>query len=305
MSKQLPNISLKIFSENINDEINVASIDCVAVQRFATHDIDKLLSFVISKHPMAKFPREQTPQKIPASFSFSEITAMGGFMDHAFNQRPSDTEILEYERAYSKFSDKVKKYFDHLPAILELPYRQILINIHIKNTGSVPAEDVLIEIEAVGGIRVHSQALKVDYDFPKAPAPPMPRAMALAAQNGMGMPIPEFRPPYMPNVSLPDPEDFHWREKLKETQWRFGSLKCARFRHEKSWNLKLWVIIPSSNDGGTGALKITARAGNLPTSVTAVLPVKASSRDVGLWEIAQASNLPERVMKTLEILQET
>ena len=73
-------------------------------------------------------------------------------------KKPTDDEIDEYKNVlYPRWVDNLKTFYEKLPLCLGLPSCHYEIEIELSNAGSVPAEHVVLEIEAMGGLVMTNQ----------------------------------------------------------------------------------------------------------------------------------------------------
>src|SRR3954468_1923851 len=92
--------------------------------------------------------------------------------------QPTATEIEKYQIAYAEFTKRLGTYFRRLSLHLGGPSRQQEFSIILTNNGQAPAENLLLEITALGGLLLAEKISGLpSLKFPKAPVPPAPRSV--------------------------------------------------------------------------------------------------------------------------------
>lgn len=199
---------------------------------------------------------------------------------------PSKREIARYnDEEYPSWEEQTKSVLQSLPAYLESQAEQTTIFFAIGNQGSVPAENVIVEFEAVGGILLASRAEIEEREsltevvLPDPPQPPQGTwtqssviyAAALQSQPIWPLPshIPDRLYPAAPNPPR-DRNRFHWKTE-EPTKHVF---ECDEYRHQGQ-NEIFRLTLAASREGAAenGAIKCTVTARNMPRPVCRTIRV--------------------------------
>ncbi len=145
--------------------------------------IEELLAMARMCHPIATDfgPKVRIHSSdIPDTLASVDILGGNKARVEFTYQAPSQEEIAKYqETEYPAWEDKLKSLFKKLAALLEPSSRRANIVFIVDNNGSLPAENVLVEFEALGGI-VFEPATRHERDnknlgevsLPTPPKPP-------------------------------------------------------------------------------------------------------------------------------------
>lgn len=251
-----------------------------------------------------KTPNEQTIQSIitdlcgifPKKENFSEELATdidGLRFDKLLNMssitslntkntqeiKPTQNDINTYHQEYDSWIAKFKSVLELSKNKFKNAILQFDVEFELINDGNGPAGDVIIQIQAIGGLlllppeEAHETSSwgRESLDFPQRPTPPKRKYIDLhpvAKQFGLGnniIPrIPSLRQPEPPR----EPDVFYWEPaypNLPTTTWKFS---CVEFRHKLNPEpFVLPLIVPESGVSRDLRVEITIYARQLPSPI--------------------------------------
>ncbi len=202
---------------------------------------------------------------------------------------PSEAAITRYrEEAYPRWLDGVRSFLTEVHASLSAPHRYAAFSILLANTGTVPADGLLVEIEAMGGLLLAERSRTIEAERPTLalPAPPEPPAWRMVARSGLLSDVigtmtraqaAEVIPPFpLHDLHRPerDPHTFYWRDRPGEEPTARWGFQCQEFRHGGSKIFNVVVVAPPALGSDSGAVRFTASARKLPRQVKHVVPVR-------------------------------
>jgi hypothetical protein len=219
---------------------------------------------------------------------------------------PSDDEISNYQNTeYPDWIEKVKEFFTSLPKQLENPTRNASFSISIFNNGNVPAENIIVEFKALGGIflKPHiedDEAINqnVNLHFPSPLEPP--RGRWIKQKSSILSMRDHYRDlttatahlgPYhdtilkdFPGPPIPKERDinaFYWKNGKPSMPVKSWSFECKEFRHKigpESFELTV-LIPPFENAIEKGAVECSISARNLPKPLKVHIKLEISYAD--------------------------
>lgn len=265
--------------------INIITYDALSDKK-----ISDFLSQAQKKYPcVTEFETPKPTNKInhPAHIM------LGGTAKY---QPPSEERIREYtEEKYPQWLDSIKSYFEKLHTIIEFSTRQSELSFKILNSGSVPAENTIIEFMTVGGLLFFPAISKEElgeekeiHEFPRPPSPPKGKWVQynglfdminnlqgsnLLSHPGHTMDYPDLSLPFSPIQR--DRNVFYWKEGKPiglEKKWVY---ECKEFMHQVEPEIfSLNLMVPTNGNPTQGAVKCLVTASNLPAPVRKTLPIK-------------------------------
>lgn len=217
---------------------------------------------------------------------------IGAFVDVDW-QPPAPDAIAEYRARHAAWGNAVRDRLRGLHSLLPGTRGMIRMLWSLANTGTVPAEGLIVEIEALGGLcLVEVSALpslkERSTAFPATPPPPewkpvsrvIDRMGSLQSMlkvmsegyDSRGLASFEIPTPRVPHMrGSPDDRDsqsFYWRDKPSKMLSRRWEYECAEFRHGRAAEVFEAVLLaPMNMAGGSGAVRFRASARNLPTAL--------------------------------------
>jgi hypothetical protein len=174
----------------------------------------------------------------------------------------------------------------------------------LENTGIVPAEGLLVEIEALGGLLLAEEKPNAERAPLALPEPPEPPAWRMVSRGSLLSDlVGTVARAQAAEVSLPyplhdlhraerDPHAFYWRDgRGKELTARWSFL-CQELRHGRSPAIfDMVVVAPLELATGNGAIRFKASARNLPRQVEHTVQVRID-RQMGDTETEVEALMP-------------
>lgn len=199
---------------------------------------------------------------------------------------PTQSDIKNYHQQYNLWKEKFKSTIASSNDVIKNSIVTLDVGFKLANEGSAPAEDVRINIKAVGGILIlpenddsenspwadASSSGRESLDFPPPPIPPKKRYVdshttVLPHHMGLGRVVSALHH----SLSLPpvrEIDEFYWETtspKGPQAEW---TLLCNEFRHQlppASFNLTL--MVPESGLSGEVKLEISVYSRQLPNPI--------------------------------------
>lgn len=281
----------------------------------SSEQIEGLLAMARKRHPIATDFGVDTPARPPTALgklvSSNMLTGYGGYEWHEWKyQAPSKEEIAKYkETEYPAWEAKLESLFQELAARLEFPTRRATVVFIVDNKGSVPAENLAVEFEALGGI-FFEPAAEDDKDkenlkeifLPAPPKPPngawvrKPRATDFSSTRSLSVELAtaaardaslspflrstsgllsDYTVPRLPVMPPPrDRNEFYWKNRKSSKHTDRWTFECAEFRHQvHSEHFRLPLLISRKDQSDKGVINCTITAKNLPEPMYLVVPV--------------------------------
>jgi hypothetical protein len=205
-------------------------------------------------------------------------------------KEPSASAIADYGRRYAAWLGAVRVHLGRLHRSLPQTRPRLDVRWVLGNAGTVPAEGVIVDIEAMGGVALADSRSPPKEASPYLPEPPIPPAWEMsptALHEMIGLQA-AFRAA-QPNLRLPldvvgfrnhgrsepvrDPYAFYRRGRPVRTLSRRWSFECSELRHGGDpKTFEATALTVGSSDGGVLRFRVSAR--NMPVPIEAVLPVR-------------------------------
>jgi hypothetical protein len=147
LERSVPQIELTVRN---SDKEAVASMAVVVTtyEEFSEKKLQKLVSSAAKRSPIVKEFREGPFSKmlhLPSASLYGQVETK--------YCPPSQEEITQYtDKQYPEWLDSVRKFFVKLPQNKEYPGRHVTISFILSNSGTVPATNLLVRFEALGGL---------------------------------------------------------------------------------------------------------------------------------------------------------
>ena len=205
-------------------------------------------------------------------------------------KEPSAAAIANYSKQCNAWLKAVRVHFGRLHRVLPQARRQVSVSWSLENVGIVPAEGIIIDIEASGGIALLDPAspLKmISPDLPEPPDPPVWETSRSAlgmlshfdaafrtdpSQYGLRLDLMAIMRHSGNQVSVRDPCTFYRRGGPAKALSRRWAFECREFRHGREPEpFETIAITVGSSD--SGVLRFRASARNLPIPAETLLPV--------------------------------
>lgn len=171
LKKTTPEISIALFN---SEDTQVKELDesILTVEAFSDSKVAEYLKLATDKYPM-----ENNFSKASESSRHSHASFENIYHSMMTYHPPSQQEILRYQNEkYPEWAAEMKEFIKLLPSKLEK--RCFEFHIHICNVGRVPAENVLVEFRALGGLLIAppskdgDEGQNIKLAFPLPPPPP-------------------------------------------------------------------------------------------------------------------------------------
>lgn len=279
--------------------------------------IDALLSEVQQRCPPAtSFDRQQprtTDPLLDAAAALNRLSIFKAFQLNSVYEPATEEEIKRYKTsAYPEWLASVRTALGSLHDSLEKRTKWPTVLASASNTGTRPATDVLLQIQAQGAFTLldteaengdeedeerEGQEAHVPENFalPLPPEPPRGKMKTLdpldlyrqfsrdmhATARVLPVNIPRFAP------ARPRRSDaFYWRE------GRHGwvdlmEIECASWRHGQEPVVFRVQVRPKQPPEVSGVIKLSVHASNITTPTTSMLPVRITIVDGSTFEEAR------------------
>lgn len=275
-----------------NDEpVNSITITAYKFNKLQHSHIEELVHKAMLKYPMrSDFSVEKPTNSLP--HLLSSIYSL---------QEPSPESISKYTKdQYPSWVETVRKFFEELATNLELCRRHTKAVIAVSNEGSVPAENVIVELTCQSGLQLRyltKEAKTEQLKKIRLPTPPRPpeakiinfaeqlRQMTMGHQGILGQ-----NHSHLASVFQREAHDKHafyfkpHRPPRYSNDWMY---ECDEFRHQvepENFNLTLFVPPELTTQKASLHCRITAK--NLPSPSTLIIPVKIAYEDGDTMAIA-------------------
>lgn len=264
LEKQGPAIGLRL-----EDDANSITWTLTFYPPLSNHFIEGVMDALKTAFPV------QRPSTGKATSSIENIF-------RGFEPTPTEADIQEHEAKYNEWAQKVEDLISRLPNIHNLAADGIEAFLVLSNSGSTPAEHLVIDISAVGSIRLQEPADEDDrIEIPAIPSPPKPRRHALFGGLGDFSEGPAFRD-HLANLRFDMPRvarsrhEFYWDFDEPEMRSEHCRGECEDFRHGlNDERIQLLLTWAEPNEGPiTGAIKVVVSARNTPAPVVKTIPVR-------------------------------
>ena len=233
---------------------------------------------------------------------------------------PSDSSIEDYRDAYAKWLAGVRRFLEGLHTALPGRCGRAPLQFSLHNSGSVPADQVLVDIETLGGLMLALRPKKEaktsapHLALPAAPEAPGWEAVisgswnsALRAMHGaLGGTNPfahealvPFVPPFYPSPGgdVRNAHTFYWRDGAPNRWVESWGFRCGEFRHQaEAETFNPLIVAPAEKSITRGAVRIRVSARNLPERIERTVAVRVVVR-TGDTGVAAQALMPKPRMK--------
>ncbi|MGV8941506.1 MAG: hypothetical protein ACOH1P_08205 [Lysobacter sp.] len=223
--------------------------------------------------------RSKFPIKRPSTGGMATASIENLF--RGFDPSPTAAHIQKYETEYQEWLEKLEDFLSRLPRIHSLRGAAVEAFLVLSNSGSTPAEHLVVDVTAMGPVRLQEPVERDEREVPTLPHPPSP-----APTRGFGSlfdnPIaPLFRDNFA-GMRFPTPRaardrhEFYWEFDDPERASRHCRGQCEDFRHGlKDERLQVLLTWDEPQSGTlAGAIKVVVSARNLPVPVERIFPVR-------------------------------
>lgn len=258
----------------------------------AAECIDKLVEQIKAAYPM------QTSFEEKPSSRYTGISGVAAAMADMYVS-PTEIEIKKYqEKEYPDWLSLVRHKLETFSELLETETHRIDFSFAIMNIGSVPAEHVIVRIEASHGLALpllpdvgeDEDDTSDPLTFPRPPAAPRGTYRKWHSSgisdwmnrsgNSMDRLIRNL-PPITANNQHSvkrDRHKFYWKDGRPDVAESIWELECEEFRHQvqtKEFDYQIMVVGKPTG----GMLKCTVSAANLRKPAEKEIPIKLNYTD--------------------------
>jgi hypothetical protein len=208
---------------------------------------------------------------------------------------PTEEEIRKYkEKDYPAWLEELRTVLRSLSTNLEFPRRRIQFSISLTNQGTTPAENLMVEFKALGGLMLSPPVDEKQtgaFVPPKLPKPPQAphwrfirgmdsfSSMLETAKRLEGLVTPDYKFPYMDRSLLAGQKPrhrhaFYWKPERPRGYTHLWTFECDEFRHQvEAEDFAITIFVPPRVDRKRGALQCRITARNIPKPVVFILPI--------------------------------
>jgi hypothetical protein len=279
------------------------SIEVIRFAPLSVDQIQRLMGKLRDRHPLVTdFSKPNTGM---SDYSAYVAPMLIGWMDTYEDEAPTEEEIRLYtEDSYPTWLQRAQTYLETLPERLEDQAPETLVTFRLSNQGTVPAEGVILEFEALGALLLAEQPEENESEEGEVPATndaafPMPPAApswkrvrrknpnsAFEAMRGMAEMRDQMGRISVPSLSshferIPErkPYKFYWAER-PEGPCQSWSFTCEDFRHQatpEDFPAKAVVLREQLTSGRVG-VRVRVSARNMRAAFQEVVPVRVVER---------------------------
>lgn len=298
-----PQIEVVTYNKD-NNEFNSANLQVNDCSLINESEIDLLVQEATERWPLkTNFDEEVTPNNPYGRMATSNLglRALGYTTKY---EKPSEKEISQYiDTSYPKWIEDQKSFYKNLHSKVGFEERHLTIVYELVNNGTVPAENLVIEFSAFGGLLITSTECrdklltKINIELPSAPMAPKGRwvekklafshldhlnALGTARLKGFVNPIYPI-----PNIQR-DINSFYWKEGKKESYSKKISYECQEFRHQVEPEMfELVVFVPSKEKVTKGGISCLVTAKNIPNPVKITFPISVNYIPASTLDVAR------------------
>jgi len=284
---------IEIYSvDDTGNEVNHFSIEVVKYSILTENELDELLNMAKRRYPLKTNFTDKPLNPIDNRFTLINATNIAMGNSRKFIP-PSSDQIEKYQNEeYPAWIDKVKTYLLSLPEEFEESTRSLSFSVQVNNNGNVPAENVIVEFEALGDIYLGpspetdaSNAKKSALTFPSPPKPP--EGHWITQRNSIFDPMGAYRQTVPGHISFPvphsiledfpnifarqkrDKNEFYRKNGKPERPLKFMIFECEEFRHQtETASFDLTVLMPpTEKEIVKSKVECSVSAKNLPKPI--------------------------------------
>ncbi len=149
LEKSYPQIDMSIYDAD-REQVNSLAIQAIRYEIPTEAELEELMIEVQARYPMVTAFDRSKPTENP----YRLLPFVTGLIEYSY-LIPSDSEIKEYQEIkYPEWLKKVKDLIVSIPTRLEQMSHQFGVSFVVTNSGSVPAENIIVEFEAAGGLLI-------------------------------------------------------------------------------------------------------------------------------------------------------
>lgn len=276
-----------LLNDSGNVQNNTISIEVKKYRALSENEKSLIVEKLSNTYPIkTDFDQSENPP-VDKYTGIRSIAGVFGYSQHF--EAPSDEEIRKYKNTtYPSWIKNVREYLSEFNSKLEDLSRCHTTSISISNIGTIPAENLIIEFEALGEIYFKSpsksdESDRQDNQF-KMPLPPRPPEGRWVNQNNSMFGIlDQIQKAHVTNISpsLFNPIPDHLLRNKRDRNgiyWKHGKsgkpskswvFECDEFRHSSEpEEFEISILIPPSEiTPYSPSIKCRVSAKNLPKPV--------------------------------------
>lgn len=249
-------------------------------------DIQTVVESAINTHPIATDFGLAPPQEKVLDPILRPFLQIQRSLSASSWQSPSELEIDNYKKhTYPEWCAAIKKWSSEVHATLNTTQSLVPISFFISNSGRVPADDVVLELELSDGLVFldgdNAEDRKIVPSAPPVPSAPHGRYVSWADKLGAYTLMPHGTAAHIrfPVINIPtfekhDPHKFYFdtRDRNERRTWQ---LSCERFRHQvQPEEFSLTACISDADHAPKkGYLRVQLTAKNLPKPIQLTVPL--------------------------------
>lgn len=259
----------------------------------------------------AKYPMQSLASNSSTGAEIGENS--GEVAEHFLFQQhgPGEAEFDAYRKSYASWLEKSMNQFRRLPVLMNLKRRMFPFGLLLSNEGSVPADELILELSVSEGLRLCIN-LEDQEEFPAAiakmmkfkseivlsppPAAPRPRSLLDAVssladtpQLGISSQLENHFLSHGRHSLVPASRarhEFYAREQ-SDSIVAEEILECQEFRHGiGAREIHGWMFVPVGVSVSHAHLRCRISARNMPQALTYEVPISVAYNSVSALEVA-------------------
>ena len=309
LKKQEPDLEISCVNEQA-EKIEKYYAEYHQYTNLTNQEIDELLELIKSKNPKAEnFNQESLNQ---SSLHHINKIRISGLSPQYIP--PTEEEIGDYNQKYDAWLCECEEFLKNYHARIQYHMPRSTVTFVTKNTGTRPAKDALVSLEAKGGFQIMPPPKKDEDDeegknkqnplaLPRPPRPPQGKmgykelsslsrsiddlfrpSRSTALGEALSS-IHDFRTPFIP--SPPDPNRFYYKEGRPLRPCYTFELECQQWRHATDYEYFFCEIHPDLDNNQEeikGSIECKIHAENLSHCETKILPVKIEVKAASTYQ---------------------
>lgn len=182
---------------------------------------------------------------------------------------------VDYENNWRRYIAEIQEFYENVHRIIETNSRYAHVSLHIVNNGTVPANELEVDLEGFGGVGFVESHIPKEI---KLPGPPVFSTDHTPVLHVEPVNVTQFS---LHNVGHTEP--FRWSHPyITEEGSVRGRLSFQKFRHEREQNIPIFIEIRSERSITEGRICAKVSADNLRESVNQHLGVRIEYEDLDI-----------------------
>lgn len=317
LAKTQPQLLVTIIN-NEGVQISSGEIIITRYSDLTNGEVDALIAEASSRSPKRQIFQDKEPP-LPATLRMSSVSEniLGFRWEY---QKATQTKIDKYHEEYENWLEKLRNFYQKLSKSWGYNERYHEVRFCLVNNGTVPAEHIVIEFEAVGGLLIASpESVEKELAGLKiaAPSPPdAPEGRWIQRRGGFGSLLAEQHAigrlfqnhePILPlhhfAKSQRDRNAFYYKKGKSDGFTTFISFECEEYRHQMDPEIfELIVFVPQDVAMSSGGISCLITSRNLPCPVKAFYPIQVTAKEGNIYDVAM-SLLPTKLPDILRRFQ--